>query len=84
MEEQIWKTTDLHLTAYILSTNEARLVVVERAGNKQATFVFENPEVCSELQEKYFSHQGITDPFQMSICLRELKSRLYSANKNQL
>ena len=70
---------DLYLCAFILATEKAKLLNIEGDKKKQAVFVFSDPEICEQLKSDYFSHQALVDPFQMSIALREIKSRLYSA-----
>ena len=70
---------DLYLCAFILATEKASLITIEWDSKKQASFVFSDPQVCEQLRESYFAHQAHVDPFQMSIALREIKSRLYSS-----
>lgn len=81
--DKYFKSTDLHLSCYLLASGRANLIDVERIGDKPAQFIFESPKVCEELAQLYFSHQATIDPFAMSIALRELKARLYSARKEK-
>ena len=69
---------DLSLCAYILATEKAKLLTIEWDKKKQAVFIFTDPQICEQLKSDYFSHKALVDPFQMSIALREIKSRLYS------
>jgi len=69
---------DLYLCAYILATEKAKLLTIEWNKKKQAVFVFSDPQICEQLRVDYFDHKALVDPFQMSIALREIKSRLYA------
>lgn len=76
-QTRYFQTSDLHCASYLVSTGKVKLLTVEWQ-NKQAYFIFTDPQTCEQLRDEYYDHKAVVDPFKFANALRELKSRLYA------
>jgi hypothetical protein len=76
-----FSTTDLGLSAWIMSARKLRLLSIDRLpGQDLAAMVFDDPDsVGDDLQAIYFSGEGTVSALSYFSQLRQLRRRIHSA-----
>jgi len=76
MENNLWKTKDLYLAAYIYS-QQVELAKVDREV-RTCWFYFRNELRCEELQALYWSNKGNAIPKVYADAARSLKDLIFA------
>jgi hypothetical protein len=76
-----FNTTDLGLSAWIMSARKLRLLSIDRLpGQDLAAMVFDDPDsLGDDLQAAYFSGEGTISALSYFSQLRQLRRRIHSA-----
>lgn len=75
--EDVIRTKDFYLTAYLLSRG-LRLYKLDRMEPRRVFFVFHNVEGGEKLVEDFFLGKAEVEPKKFSAAIREAKQLLYS------
>lgn len=76
--EQTYKTRSLIIAAYLLATNKAHLLEVDRQNPKEAFFILSNSDVCEKLVNEYWTDKALVNPKTLNTKLNELKDQIFN------
>lgn len=78
-KNKLYKTKNLNIASCLnIFKDEIHLIDVDKSNPQEISFVFDNPNACLDLVNKYWNGQTRVDAKKILSSLNELKDRMFN------